>query len=283
MDLDFWGFRRWPFERSFAADRFFSSPIHEEAMARLLFLVEEFRRTGIVIGAAGTGKTYLLKLFQQRSERSGRLTVRCDATGLDGHELVGQVANGCLAACDSDASSARIWNALQARFAALALIQQPVVMIFDHFDLVEFSCQQSVCRLRQLADAIGLKLTIILATSNRVISSALQDLIELRIDLVPWTIAETKEFITTAIAQTGVSHEIFTDGAIHSIHDFTGGVPANIVSLCNLSLYAAMGGDEQIVTRELIEAAVGEMPARTGNRLGRQREPTIDPVLELKV
>ena len=75
MDLAYWGFRRWPFERTFAPDRFFASPVHEEALARLLFLVEEFRRTGIVIGPAGTGKTYLLKQLQQRAERLGRLTV----------------------------------------------------------------------------------------------------------------------------------------------------------------------------------------------------------------
>ena len=56
MDLSYWGFQRWPFDRTFAQDRFYSSPIHEEAFARLLFLVEEFRRSGLLTGPAGTGR-----------------------------------------------------------------------------------------------------------------------------------------------------------------------------------------------------------------------------------
>ena len=74
----------------------------------------------------------------------GRLTVRCEALGVDGHELISQVAIGCHVPCDPDASPARIWSGLRARFAALTLIQQPLVIIIDHFDQIDVSCQQTV-------------------------------------------------------------------------------------------------------------------------------------------
>jgi type II secretory pathway predicted ATPase ExeA len=268
MDLAYWGFQRWPFERSFAADRFFASPLHEEALARLLFLVEESRRSGMIMGQGGTGKTFLLKLLQQRAERLGRVTARCEATTLDGSELAGQIAAACHAGCDPDASPARIWSSLQGRFAAMALIKQPLVIIIDHFDLVEFSCQQAVRRLHQLADATEAKLTVILATRDRIVPTALQDVVELRVDVAPWTLSETSDFIHSAIQNAGSAAMLFDDEAINAIHDATWGVPATTVSLASLSLLAAMGQDEMSVTREFVEAAAMELlPRATDPRL----------------
>lgn len=279
MDLAFWGFRRWPFERSFAADRFFAGSLHEEALARLLFLVEEHRRSGIVMGPAGTGKTFLLRLVQQRAERLGRLSVRCDATGLDGHELAGQIAVGCHISCDVDASSARIWSGLNARFAALAIVQQSIVVIIDHFDLVQFSCQQAVCRLHQLADSAGVTLTVILATRDRIVPAALTDFLDLRIDIAPWTVAECLQFINSAVAQAGSKEMLFTDEAVNSLHELTNGVPASVVAMCNLSLLAAMGREEKLITQEIVEAAASEVASRLDDQLWISRLPNERPAL----
>jgi general secretion pathway protein A len=270
MDLDYWGFRRCPFERSYAADRFFFSPIHEEAFARVLFLVEEFRRTGMLIGPAGTGKTFVLKLLQQRAERMGRLAIRCDATGSQGDELIAQIAIGCFVPCDAHASLAQLWGGLRDRFAALTLIQQPVVIIVDHYDSVDPSCHQSLRRLRHLADSMGLKLTIIVGTSDKSMLTALQDTVELRIDLASWTVEETSRFIHSTISEAGVSVSLFTDDAVSSIYQYSGGIPARIVTLCNLVLLAAMDQDQKLVTSELVEAVTHEMHATTHNsRLAR--------------
>ena len=271
MDLAYWGFRRWPFERSLTADRFFASPLHEEAMARLLFLVEQSRRTGIMIGPAGTGKTYLLKLLQQRAERLGRITVRADATGMDGHELISEIAVGCHVPCEPDATSARIWNGIHQRFAALAVIQQPLVMTIDHFDSVDFRCQQMVSRLRQLADTLGLKLTIILAIRNPILPAAVQEIVELRMDIGPWDVGDTAQFIHWSIEKAGSQNRIFTDEAVDLVYQFTIGVPAGIVTLCNLALLAASARDEKRVSRKIVEAAHRELLPRSGDHAIRQK------------
>ena len=280
MNLAYWGFRHWPFDRSFAADRFFASPIHEEAMARLLFLVEESRRSGMLVGPSGTGKTYLLRLLQQRAERLGRLTVRCEATGLDGHELTRQIAFACHVHCDPQATPARIWNGLQSRFAAMALIQQPLVVVIDHFDLVENSCQQAVCRLHQLADAVGVKLTVVVATRDRVVPAALQNVVELRIDVAPWTAAETSQFVNMSIEHAGCTQILFTDEALASIHEMTNGIPATVVTLGHLSLLAAMGKEETLVTREFVEATANELLPRNSDHSVKLRSTSVVSALK---
>ena len=256
MDLAYWGFRHWPFDRSFAVDRFFASPQHEEALSRLLFLVEESRRCGIIVGPCGTGKTYLVKLVQQRAERLGRIVVRCDATGLDCEEIMASVAAGCHVLCDT---KAKTWNGLRARFAALALIRQPVVLLIDHFEPLESGSVQAIRRLHQLADMVGLKLTIALAMREGLLPNELQELVDVQIDIAPWTVRETADFIRLAIHRAGGHAPLFTVEAIQAIHDSTQGVPAKIISLGNLCLLAATGAEEEFVTSEIAEAAAGEL------------------------
>jgi general secretion pathway protein A len=262
MDLGFWGFRHWPFDRSFSVERFFASQQHDEAMARMLFLVEESRRCGIIVGPSGTGKTYLLKLLQQKSERTGRLTTRCEATGIEGDELIEQIAVGCNAVVDPDATSARIWSGLRARFAALAVIRQPLVILIDHFDQVEFRCQQAVWRLIQLAESVGLKLTLVMATRDCNFPSVLQDLVELRIDIASWSPAETAQFIKSAIEHAGCHNILFTNDALIAIHEVTNGVPARVVSMTSHSLLAARAQDQLLVTRQCVVSTASELLPR---------------------
>ena len=270
MDLAYWGFRHWPFERSFAADRYFASPLNEEAMSRLLFLIEESRRSGIIVGPHGTGKTYLLKLIGQRAERLGRRVVRCDATGQD---FLAHVATACLVNRGHDTLSARTWNGLRARFAAWALIRQPLVLLVDHFDPQEKGCAQTVQRLQQLADTVELRLTVVLALADQTIAEALQESIELRIDLTEWTVQETARFIQAAVEHAGCKRALFTDDAIEQVQKITGGIPAKIVSLGNLCLLAARVQEDAQVTRQTVEAVASELSLRMTSALASQRRP----------
>ena len=58
-----WGLRESPF-RDLADPRYFyCSPTHDEALARLQFLVRNHRRLGLLLGTPGSGKTLLLGVF----------------------------------------------------------------------------------------------------------------------------------------------------------------------------------------------------------------------------
>lgn len=262
MDLGYWGFQRWPFERTFAQDRFYSSPIHEEALARLLFLVEEHRRTGLLTGPAGTGKSYLLRLLQERAERLGCLSVRCDATGMTGIELATHIAIACHVPVTMDDSSLRVWHGIGERLAALTLVQQSSLIIVDHIDSAEQGCLQALCRLRQAADAAGTRLTMVLASRERTVPAVLQEHIELGIEVASWTADETAQFIRFCLARANSKEMLFTDEAVTAVFEATRGVPNSIVMLCSLALLAAKGQEETVVTSECVVACAGELPRR---------------------
>ena len=279
MDLAYWNFRHWPFERTYAVDRFYSSPLHEEALARMLFLVEESRRSGILVGPSGSGKTYLLKLVQQRSERLGRLTVRCDATGLGGDELISHVAAACHAVIDPDSTPSRVWSELGERFSALMYIHHPIVIILDHFDQMDVRAQQTVCRLRQIADTIGVKLTLIVSSREQQLIPNLMDLMELRTDLAYFSLDDVKQFIQFALLKAGSASNHFTEESFNAIYEISKGVPTTVISLSNLALLAAMGSSSRLVTTDVVEAAAFELSLPTRPRLSKMPSSAERPVL----
>ncbi len=259
MDLAFWGFRHWPFERSTSGHRPFVGAAHDEALARLLFLVEERRRCGLLSGAAGIGKSCLLRQVQSRAMRLGRLCLRVDATGLDGNELAWRVADGCQADCDAADSPTRLWSSLQTRFIGLAIVEQPLVMLIDHFDLVEFGCSQTLRRLMELADATGTELTVLIVARERFTAPLLLDAVELHVELSAWSEDETARFLWDSLRRAGSCEAIFTGDAIQAIHALTHGNPSKVVRLCDLALLAALSEDRRRVDSRIVEAAALEL------------------------
>ena len=62
MYAQYWGLVDIPFHSTVDMRWFFEGPTHEEALARLLFLLEQHRRFGLIVGPIGTGKSLLLSV-----------------------------------------------------------------------------------------------------------------------------------------------------------------------------------------------------------------------------
>ena len=81
MARKYWGLRESPFREALDWRRFYPSPMHEEALARLEFLVTDRRRLGLLLGAPGCGKSLVLEVFARRfaaREHSGPLECHGD-------------------------------------------------------------------------------------------------------------------------------------------------------------------------------------------------------------
>ena len=88
MYADYWGLRGPVFRNAPGDGWFFESPVHDEALARLLFLVEMRRPCGILCGGEGTGKSIVLRRLAREARRNRRAVADVDLAGIDGHELL---------------------------------------------------------------------------------------------------------------------------------------------------------------------------------------------------
>ena len=69
-----WGLQESPFRGDLDPKSYYQSPTHEEALARLSFLVGQHRRLGLLVGPSGSGKSLLLEVFAQQLRRGKRAT-----------------------------------------------------------------------------------------------------------------------------------------------------------------------------------------------------------------
>ena len=83
MYQQYWGLRESPFRGSLDVAQFFATPNHDEALARLHFLVDGRRRLGLVAGKFGIGKSLLLEVFSQRIYHDQGEVARVSLLGID--------------------------------------------------------------------------------------------------------------------------------------------------------------------------------------------------------
>src|SRR3989304_6540590 len=69
MYNEYWGFKRSPFSGSLDPERFYESPSHKEALARLSYVVDECRQGALVLGPAGGGKNPVVGAVCRRNRR----------------------------------------------------------------------------------------------------------------------------------------------------------------------------------------------------------------------
>lgn len=258
MDLAYWGFSHWPFQRQRAGGPAIGGS-QEEALARLLFVVDERRRCGLLTGAAGTGKSCLFRMVGDYARRQGQLCVDVNADGMGAHELASRIADQLLVEPGNESPSI-VWSGIKQRLVSQALVHQPIVLLIDHPDAVE--CGPVLRRLLGLADSVDAPLTMLISSRTSAWGADLTDQMELVVELAGWSQQETAQFISESLSTAGATKQIFSREAIAIIQEVSQGVPAQVNRTCDLALIAAMGDDRHEVDAALVQAAIAEFSPR---------------------
>jgi general secretion pathway protein A len=110
-----WGLRQAPFRAAAGDASLHLSPTHEEALARLHFLVENRRRVGLLLGESGSGKSLMLERFARelcaRGVSAFLVHGYCAASG----ELLWSTAAGVGLNPRRDEPLPRLWGRLSDR------------------------------------------------------------------------------------------------------------------------------------------------------------------------
>jgi len=257
-----WGLRESPFRSCLDPRFFFQSPTHEEALARLHFLVEERRRLGLLLGETGSGKSLTLEVFARELRRQGKQLANLNLLGVDQHELLWLLAAELGANPDRSDDTFRLWRCVTDRLKENRYQQLDTVFLLDDADEASGEVLDMIVRLAQNDSSDASRLTIVLAaTSKRLLClhMRLLELAELRIDLEPWEAIDTAGYLNRALAQAGRKGETFTDEATRRLHELCGGTPRKVTQLANLSLLAGAGRGLKCIDADTVESVYHEL------------------------
>jgi len=262
MHQSHWDLGETPFRGCLDPRFFYHSPTHEEALARLHFLVDQRRRLGLLIGEGGSGKSLLLEVFAEEVRRSGRAVAKLSLFGREPVEVLWELAAGLGLSLDRADSPASLWWSLADRLAEYRYQQLETVVLLDDADLAGDDVLTHVARLAQHDRSAESRLTMVLVGRPQRISrlgGQLLELAELRIDVQQWEQTDTEGYLRASMAQVGRRSPIFAEAAVARLHQLAHGVPRSVTQLAELALVAGAGEDLQQISAEVVESACREL------------------------
>jgi type II secretory pathway predicted ATPase ExeA len=241
---------------------FHSSVVHDEALSRLMYVVEAGRRCGVLRGESGVGKSLLLQVLARNARRASRQVVVVDLWDRGGAEVAWEVASGLGLAPLADDRPERLWRRLQDSLHGPSLVHTPVVMAFDHVERAQPDALSALRRLFHLHGAGSSGVSFVLAAGTErqgLVASLLNDLSDLRIDLPALDREQTHRFVDGLLAAAGAKDPIFTLEALDLVYDLTHGVPRDINRLCDVCMLGGMTCDETQIDETSVAAAAAEL------------------------
>jgi type II secretory pathway predicted ATPase ExeA len=260
----FFGLSRKPFSKTPDPGYFFLSRIHEEALARLHYAIEE-KELIMLTGEVGSGKTTLTRVLMDSLGPNCRVILilnprltpvqflRTVAKRL-GIERPGSTKNSIL-----DMLYEKVYADYEAGIT-------PVVII-DEAQLVPHRNTFEEIRLLtnfQLDDTNLLSLVLVGQTDLRkkLLHDAylpLRQRIGFFYHLGPLPEHETKGYVEHRLKVAGLGRQLFSDEAIHLLHHYSGGIPRLINSLASASLLEAFGRESDSINGSFVQEAAKEL------------------------
>jgi len=262
MHAAHWGIRKSPFAGHFQPEAFFLGETQEESLARLHFLIENGHRLGLLSGAAGLGKSVLLDRFVREVSCTGVETLKLHLADVTPREFLWELAAGLGTNPRIDAAEFALWRQIVDRLDQLAALDKRMVWIGDDAHRTDSEVLALLNRLARREGPAPLPLTLLLAVRSgheRALGESLSDLLDLHVELDPWTAEEVSGYLADAFAREGLNRSPFSGEAVEMIHRLSGGVARRVNRMAELALLAGAGLELEELDAEVIEEVYEEL------------------------
>jgi general secretion pathway protein A len=270
MYTSFFGLSEKPFAITPDPRYLFLSERHAEALAHLLYGINESGGFIQLTGEVGTGKTTVVRTLLSRIPQHADVAVIlnpritptefllsiCEELGVE------------IDATERDSAKTMV-DALNRRLLAAHSEGRRVTVIVDEAQNLSPSVLEQVRLLTNLETPTQKLLQIILIgqpeLAEMLARNELRQLAQRitgRYHLSPLSREETRDYVRHRVRVAGVSAELFTNGSLREIHRLSGGIPRIVNVCCDRALLGAYTREQRSVNAALIRRAAGEVYGR---------------------
>ncbi len=274
MYTAFYGLREKPFALSPDPRFLFLSQSHREALAHLLYGIDEGEGFIVITGEVGTGKTTLCRTLLQRLDPSTEVAFLFNPA-LTPHELLQAI---CVEFALGTGSGSRreLVDDLNAFLLEKNRDHRKALLIVDEAQNLSPETLEEVRLLSNLETETSKLIQILLLgqpeLDAKLASPELRQLrqrITVRWRLGPMTAPETREYVVHRLrVAAGGDRPIFAERALGEVHRHSRGVPRVANMLCDRALLAGYASQAPQISAAMISEAAREVEASAVARAG---------------
>jgi general secretion pathway protein A len=270
MYLSFFSLNEKPFAITPDPRYLYLSERHAEALAHLLYGVNEAGGFIQLTGEVGTGKTTVVRTLLSRVPHHADVAVILNPRVTPVEFLLTICEELGLGIAEADRDSVKgLVDALNRRLLATHADGRRVIVIVDEAQNLSAEVLEQVRLLTNLETPTQKLLQIILIGQpelrellDRTELRQLAQRITGRYHLEPLSREETRGYVRHRLRVAGAAQEIFSDSALAEVHRLSSGIPRVINVTCDRALLGAYTQEMRKVTASLVRSAAGEVYGR---------------------
>jgi general secretion pathway protein A len=270
MYLSFFGLNEKPFAITPDPRYLYLSERHAEALAHLLYGINESGGFIQLTGEVGTGKTTVVRTLLSRVPHHADVAVILNPRVTPVEFLLTICEELGLNIADADRDSVKqMVDALNRRLLAAHADGRRIIVIVDEAQNLSAEVLEQVRLLTNLETPTQKLLQIILIGQpelrellDRTELRQLAQRITGRYHLEPLSREETRGYVRHRLRVAGASEDIFTPSALAEVHRLAQGIPRVINVTCDRALLGAYTQETRKVAAGLVRRAAGEVYGR---------------------
>jgi type II secretory pathway predicted ATPase ExeA len=253
----FWGLKSLPFENTPDPHVFLESGQHMEALARLLYVVQQRQAGGVLTSVYGCGKTLVLKrLCMELAPKGYRFSI-VNNPRLSDLDILRMVLHG-FSGGNVPAQKADVLIALEGMITETARDGKHSVVIIDEaHDINDPSILEELRLLLNFQNDKHCLVTLIMAGQPELAAKIennkqLNQRIGIKACLAPLSPLETAQYIDFRLKCAGAKANFFTQGNMDEVVKCSGRIPRWINNICHMTLMNAFLRGAQTIDNNLI-------------------------------
>jgi general secretion pathway protein A len=270
MYTSFFGLAEKPFAITPDPRYLYLSERHAEALAHLLYGINESGGFIQLTGEVGTGKTTVVRTLLSRVPHHADVAVILNPRITPVEFLLTICEELGLAIAEGQRNSVKeMVDALNRRLLNAHAEGRRIIVLVDEAQNLSFDVLEQVRLLTNLETPTQKLLQIILIGQpelrellDRTDLRQLAQRITGRYHLMPLSREETKGYVRHRLRVAGATAEIFTPGALMELHRLSLGIPRVINVACDRALLGAYTQETKKITASLVRRAAGEVYGR---------------------